>query len=471
MKPYKQMKIAGETDYFYAPLANRLGLYTVKSELENLSLMFRIPVEYSELDSKIKAFKYENRTVVDAFIEPVKEAFKQYGMNAQVVCKTRSVCAVWRKIIQNSSSFRQVESIQIIRVILKIDEKSPLSEKDQCLRAYSILSSMYKEKPGSLVNYIDSPKENGYQSLHFKLMCGNGRWMEIHVSSERMQRNSVQGCVAQRDGLEHWVKSFKTVLRDISNYGTQKDYMENITYNFYNDDISVFTPKGREIVLPKGSSAIDFAYAIHTKVVGEHALYAKINGQLMSLKTILKRGDRVFIGTDDNTEPKNEWLEYVKTYKAKKNISSYLKHQMEIKEKTPYIYCDICKPIPGDEVIGFNNSDSTITVHKRSCSKAISRAAQAGGSIVPVVLPIDDKVLYPVKIKVSGVDRDGLLFDLIKIISKDLDINMSGLVIESKDSIAKCIFTLNVHSTNELSALIAFMMQIKGVVEVIRLFD
>jgi len=470
MKSDKQMKIAGETDYFYAPLANRLGLYNVKSELENLSLMFRIPVEYSELDSKIKAFKYENRDVVRSFIEPVKKALQDSGVDAKVICKTRSVCAVWRKIIQNASSFKQIESIQIIRVIINYNAKCGLSEKDLCLRAYSILSSMYKEKPGSLVNYIDSPKENGYQSLHFKLMCRNGRWMEIHISSERMEKNSIQGCMAQRDGLEYWVKSFKTVLRDISNSGTEKDYMENITYNFYNDDISVFTPKGREIVLPKGASAIDFAYAIHTKVVGEHALYAKINGQLVSLKTILRRGDRVFIGTNEDATPKEDWLDYVKTYKAKKNISSYLKHQMEIKSTSPYIYCNICKPIPGDEVIGFNNGDGSITVHKRSCTKAISRAAQAGGSIVPVVLPIDD-VVYPVKIKVIGVDRDGLLFDLIKIVSKDLDINMGGLLIESKDSIAKCTFTLNVHSINELSTLIVFMMQIKGVVEVIRVFD
>lgn len=467
MRPDKQMKIAGETDYFYAPLANRLGLYRIKNELENLSLRFRTPVEYAELERQIHLFEEENEDITERFMRPLRDRLLRAGIRAKVWCKNRGVCAIWRKIQLTGLSFRQVEPLQIVHIVFEYDPNRGLSEKNQCLEIYSVLTDLYKEKPGSLVNYIDSPKENGYQAIHSKVMCGSGRWMEVHIASERMDYNSALGCIAAGEGVEHWVETFKAVLKDIAECSKEDGFIENIVCNFYNDDITVFTPKGHAVVLPKGATAVDMAYEIHTDI-GNRARYAKINGQLASLRTVLKRGDRVEIGMEVSACPQGEWLDSVKTYKARKAILAYLRKMETDTRKPPYKLCPLCRPLPGDEVSGFENQDGTITVHKRNCHEAISLSARAGDSIVSVSLSPDERKNFPVSVSVIGIDRDKMLYDLVKVISIDLNLSIDSLAITVKDAIATCLFGFEVHSVHELATAIDCLESVAGVEEVKR---
>ncbi|WP_251620531.1 RelA/SpoT family protein [Odoribacter lunatus] len=467
MRPEKQMKIAGETDYFYAPLANRLGLYRVKTELENLSLRFRTPLEYAELEGQIAAFEEENRETMEQFLRQVRGRLEENGIKARVTCKNRGVCAIWRKMQLSGLAFRQVEPLQIVSIVFENNPDRLISEKNQCLEIYSVLTDLYKEKPGSLVNYVDSPKENGYQAIHCKVMCTNGRWLEVHVASERMEYNSALGCVAAGKGVEHWVENFKAVLHDIADCSKEDGFIENVVCNFYNDDITVFTPKGHSVVLPKGATVVDMAYEIHTDI-GNHAKYARINGLLAPLCTVLKRGDRVAIGTEREACPQREWLEFVKTYKARKAVTNYLRKIGAERRGSVYRLCPECRPLPGDEVSGFKNENGTITVHKRNCPTAISLSAKAGDSIVPVSLQVDRGKRFPVSIRVRGVDRDKLLFDLVKVISVDLDLPIDGLEITVKDCIADCIFGFEVCSVEDLTAVMTCISQVKGVEEVKR---
>lgn len=467
MSADKQMKIAGETDYFYAPLANRLGLYRIKTELENLSLQFRTPLEYAELEHQIALFEEENKETIERFLQPIKSRLEECRIKAKVTCKNRGVCAIWRKMQLSGLSFRQVEPLQIISIVFDTNPERGISEKNQCLEIYSILTDLYKEKPGSLVNYVDSPKENGYQAIHCKVMCSSGQWVEVHIASERMEYNSTFGCIAAGKEVEHWVETFKAVLRDIAECGKEDGFIESVVYNFYNDDIAVFTPQGHSVVLPKGATPVDMAYEIHTDI-GNHAKYARINGQLASLRTVLKRGDRVAIGTEEDAVPQEGWLEFIRTYKARTAVTNFLRKAKAEQIASEYRLCTECCPLPGDEVAGFQNEDGTITVHKRNCRTAISLSAKAGDSIVTVNLKADEKKRYPVSIHIKGIDRDKLLFDLVKVMSIDLNLPIDGLSITVTDSIADCVFGLEVSSVDELTAVMDCLGRIKGVEEVKR---
>ena len=226
------------------------------------------------------------------------------------------------------------------------------SEKDMSLKIYSILTDRFKEKPGSVANYIDAPKENGYQSFHVKLLSEQGIWEEVHISSERMVRNSRLGCAAEctEENVAAWLEKFKYVLQDVADDSHDMEFMDGVTSSFYNDDIMVFTPKGRGVILPKGATALDFAFEIHSKV-GEQAVYARINGKLESLRTVLHRGDCVEIGTAEDAKPELEWMEHVSTYRAKRYLRGYFANQPRLE----YERCNHCNPLPGDEVVGFKD--------------------------------------------------------------------------------------------------------------------
>ncbi|MDO5571324.1 MAG: HD domain-containing protein [Bacteroidales bacterium] len=469
MRADKQMKIACETDYFYAPLANRLSLYDVKSELENLSLKYRSPQEYARIEKKIKSYMASSESHIATFLSPIKSVFEKSDIKARMIPKVRSVYALWRKMQISGVTFKQLEHLFIINVIYEDNINSHRSEKNQALDIYSIITDLYKERPSSLVNYIDSPKENGYQGLHCQVMGDNGNWIELHISSERMAQNACLGCITDRDsGVENWVEKFKSVLKDIAGSGKDSGYLENIVSTLYNDDIVVFTPQGKNILLPKGASAIDFAYEIHTNV-GNTAKACRVNGRLLPMQTVLKRGDRVEIITSDDSRPKSEWMAYVKSYKARKCLNNALKKIKYEKPEYPYKYCPICQPLPGDEVIGFKISDNDIMVHKRNCIRAISLSAQAGESIVNVIMAASPNTTYLSRINIAAVDRDGLLHDLVEIISKLLKLSIVSLNTETKDEIVHCSVCFLVHTADELRAIISQLENVDGVEEVKRI--
>ena len=310
MRPDKQMKIAGETDYFYAPLANRLGFYEVKTELENLSFRFRCPHEYEQLTSLIARDDRAQHDRLAKFCDQLRQTLLDAGIKVDVFIEYRKPYSIWRKMHKYGDDFNHLKYRHFTEIIF--DDSQGMSEKDMALKIYSVLTSRFREKPGGISNYIDSPKENGYQSFHVKLLADFGRWQEVHISSRRMVRDSQLGCVAERtdDNIRRWIEKFRHVLRDITDNDRQPDgvgFMEKVVKTFYNDDIMTFTPKGREVVLPQRSTVLDFAYEVNEEL-GTHAKYARVNGFLSSIKAPLRRGDVVEIFTDVECVPQHDWL-------------------------------------------------------------------------------------------------------------------------------------------------------------------
>lgn len=463
MRPEKQMKIAGETDYFYAPLANRLGLYGIRRELENLSLRYRCPLEYQELERAIEADKAEDRQRLDAFTGEMLELLRRKGIQARTEVRYRMPYSIWRKIQSTGRDFKHLDYRHVVRLIYPAEREE--DEKRICLHIYSILTDRFKEKPGSIVNFIDSPKENGYQSFHIRLLSEHGIWEEIHISSERMVLNSKLGCAVERmeGAWDNWIAKFRALLKDAASQTAEGWFMDSVVSSLYNEDITVFTPQGKPINLPQRATVLDFAFELHNSI-GAHAQYAKVNGKLCSVKTELHHGDCVEVGVNPEFAPRPDWLDCVQTYKAKSFLRSYLGQIKSI----PKNRCLCCHPLPGNEVIGFRELDGTITIHKRDCALAIRQASQDGDSIVSVDFPEDKDVFYPVRINVRAVDRYHLLIDLVDCITNGMKLSISSLNTETVDEIADCTINFSVHSFSELQKVIASISSIDGVDEVHR---
>lgn len=467
MSSDKQMKIAGETDYFYAPLANRLGLYHVKTELENLSFKFRCPHDFEEIYGLIGKDKEQQEERLERFRRQLECTLAEAGIMTHVVVSYRQPYSVWRKMHKYGDDFNHLKYRHFTDVVFTTPEGA--DEKEMALRIYSLLTDRFKEKPGGISNYIDSPKENGYQSFHVKLLADFGRWQEVHITSERMARNSRLGYLADNSHamIGRWLDKFRGALRDISHHSCSIeshscgiDFMEKVTASFYNDDIMVFTPKGKAVILPQKSSCLDFAYEISDEL-GNHAKYARVNGFLSSIKAPLRRGDVVQIFPDPGVEPTEERLETVVTYKAKNAIKSYLDDKIPPK----YMRCPHCHPIPGDEVIGFKTVGQPITLHKRDCQVVIRLASQFGDDIKSVDF-VPDGTLYPVTVTVRAVDRYHLFLDLVDCISNKLNLNIDSYNSATVDSIATIEISFGVHSYSELQKILSHISGIKDVDEV-----
>ncbi len=463
MRPEKQMKIAGETDYFYAPLANRLGLYGIRRELENLSLRYRCPLEYQELEQDIEADKAEDRQRLEAFTGEMLELLRRNGIQARTEVRYRMPYSIWRKIQSTGRDFKHLDYRHVVRLIYPAEREE--DEKKICLHIYSILTDRFKEKPGSIVNFIDSPKENGYQSFHIRLLSEHGIWEEIHISSERMVLNSKLGCAVERmeGAWDNWIAKFRALLKDAASQTAEGWFMDSVVSSLYNEDITVFTPQGKPINLPQRATVLDFAFELHNSI-GSHAQYAKVNGKLCSVKTELHHGDCVEVGINPDFVPRPDWLDCVQTYKAKSFLRSYLGQVKSI----PKNRCLSCHPLPGNEVIGFREVDGTVTIHKRDCAVAIRQASQDGDSIVSVDFPEDKDVLYPVRINVRAVDRYHLLIDLVDCITNGMKLSISSLNTVTVDEIADCTINFSVHSFSELQNVITSIGRINGVDEVHR---
>ena len=464
MRPDKQMKIASETDYFYAPLANRLGLYNVKTELENLSFRYRCPREYEQIEKQLAELQLSEKPDVDVFIAKTKEILEANGIDARIELRMRSPYSIWRKMQSIGCDFEHIDSKHYLRIIYKADGLQ--EEKKQSLHIYAVLSDCFKERPCSVVNYINAPKENGYQSFHVKFLNLKGQWEEVHISSERMIRNNRLGCTAERteENLKAWLEKFRAVLKDIAYHTNEMDYLDGVTASFYHDNIMAFTPKGKCIVLPKYATALDFAFEIHTEV-GLHAVYARINGKLSSVKTVLHRGDCVEIGTAEDAVPEADWQNHVLTYKAKRSLGSFFTNR----PKMEYKRCTCCHPLPGDEVVGFKNTEGQITLHKCNCLTAIRQASKQGDTIVAVDFKENELFLFPVRVCIRGIDRHHLLSDVVACITEQQNLSISELHTVTQDHIVETTVDFEVHSSNELKQAIENIRRIKNVDEVARI--
>lgn len=469
MKPEKQMKIAGETDYFYAPLANRLGLYNIKTELENLSFRFRCPDEYEDISSLIARHVAANRDNLQKFRSQIAATLSAAGIKARVRVDYRRPFSLWRKMKKYGDDFNHLKYRHFVEVVFD-EKKTGLSEKEMAMKIYCILTDRFKEKHCSMSNYIDSPKENGYQSIHVKLLPDFGRWQEVHISSEAMILQSQLGCVVESNetNIKTWIDKFRTVLQDtISGPKRDERYMEDVITAFYNDDIQVFTPKGKKIILPQNATVIDFAYEVSPRL-GNHAKYARINNRLEPVDATLRRGDVVEIFTDPACHPERDWAAFAHTFKARKSIQRYI----ESVPQCDYCRCPECNPIPGEEVIGIRNHfrPELITIHKRDCRLAISMASQYGDDVVSVDFNADQS-LYPVTLRVRAVDRSHLFVDLVDCITNTFHLSMESFNTRTDRNIVICKIRFGMHSYTELRTIINHISTIDGVDEVRRLDD
>lgn len=583
MPDYKKMKIAAETLYLYAPLAHRLGLYAIKTELEDLSLKHQHPIVYDEILKKIESSEEERQKYIEIFSQPIIERLNNSGVNYTISGRPKSVYSIYNKMQKKGVPFEEVFDIFAIRIVF--EPEPDMSEKTQCWAIYSIVTDIYKPRPDRLRDWISTPKANGYEALHTTVMGQQGRWVEVQIRSKRMDEIAEKGYAAHwkyKDGgdeseLDKWIKKIRELLEN--NSENALEFIDEFKMNLFSSEIFVFTPKGLLKRMPKGSTALDFAYDIHSQV-GDHAIGAKVNFKLVPLNHVLASGDQVEILTSDIQTPKKEWLDFVVTAKAKSRIKEkfklerrqaivkgkeiletkfkeldinlnskifkqlYIEFEVYNKEelyykiglgeadvsnikkiiqqrtrnkwirywklqitkttsklpflkssevgklaqddilspidrkktfvvneeinKQNYSIAQCCKPIPGDEVIGYLSSPTNVVIHKKDCPQALKLMANFGDKIVTVEW-VPKKVLsFVVRIKLVGIDDIGIVNAITNLLSNELEINMKSVVFDASHGIFQGFIDLYIHDTYDLSELLKKMKKIKGIQSVKR---
>ncbi len=486
MQPVKQMKIAGETDFFYAPFANRLGLNNLRRELENLSFRFRCPERYERLRRALEADRAEQSERLERLTARIHRLLSEEGIEVRTEVRYRLPYSIDRSMRDTGRDVEHVEHRYVVRVIYDRARLTPLLEsvpdKTICLRIYGILTAEFREKAGSLVNYVDHPKENGYRSMHVQLLGEMGTWEEIHISSEEMVRRTKLGIMLERIGnrradgdvrdanrlLERgdreWIDKFCVMLERIAEGEGDIHFMEGVADALYAEDITVYDAAGTPTRLPQHATALDCAFE---RGVGEKAHYARIDGRLASLVTPLEHGNCVEIFTAEQTRPCAEWTDAVKTFKAKNFLKAYFRREASAGP----CRCPECLPLPGQEVIGFTDEtcENTVTVHRRDCPRAISLSAQHGDAIVEVDFPDHPDVTYPVATRIRAVDRPRLLHDIIASLTDGLGLEMNELHVATRDHIVELTVHYAVHSVGELRSAVRFLGAIEGVDEVCKI--
>lgn len=329
MPPHKQLKIASETIYLYAPLAHRLGLYAIKSELEDLSMKYLEPDTYKFVAKKLNEKKTERALFIKNFVEPIAEIMSEQGLKADIYGRPKSIHSIWNKMKKKNIPFEEVYDLFAIRIILD----TPLdNEKADCWKAYSIVTDLYRPNPDRLRDWVSSPKGNGYESLHTTVMGPRGQWVEVQIRTRRMNEIAEKGFAAHwkykessnDNGLDQWIQKVREMLSNPE--ANALDFLDDFKMNLFSDEIFIFTPKGALLQLPAGATALDFAFEIHTDV-GATCIGAKVNHKLVPISHQLQNGDQVEIITSSKQTPKEDWLNIVITAKAKSKIKSSLKEE------------------------------------------------------------------------------------------------------------------------------------------------
>ena len=331
----KQIKITGETIHLFAPLAYRLGLYPIKSELEDLCMKYRFPEEYENISRKIAESESERQAYIDRFCAPIIETLDKNNIKYEISGRIKSIYSIWTKMQRKQIPFEEIYDLFAVRIVF---QAVPFpSEKTQCWQIYSSITDIYAPKPDRLRDWISMPKANGYEALHSTVMGPDGKWVEVQVRTQRMEEIAERGFAAHwkykkatlsqsDDAFDNWLSK----IRDALNSPTENavEFLDNFRLSLYTSEIAVFTPKGEQRRLPFGATALDFAYDIHTKI-GNKAIGAKINHKIEPITKHIKSGDQIEIITADNAKPKAEWLDIVTTTKAKQAITSFLKRERQ----------------------------------------------------------------------------------------------------------------------------------------------
>ncbi|MDD2612104.1 MAG: RelA/SpoT family protein [Bacteroidales bacterium] len=365
MLPSKQYKISGETMYLYAPLANRLGLNRIKTELENLSFKYEHPDTYAELSKKIENTAAARNELYEKFTAPVKEKLDAMGLNYRLKARTKSIYSIWNKMQTKGLPFEEIYDILAVRIIFNTVANEPeptvyAEEKKKCWDIYSVITDIYKHHPDRIRDWVSSPKANGYQALHVTVMGPDGEWIEVQIRSTRMDEIAERGFAAhwkyktgeieEETELNRWIYTIKEILENPEPNAI--DFLDTIKMNLFSSEIFVFTPKGEIKTMAAGSTALDFAFELHTEI-GFHCIGAKVNHKLVPMSHILKSGDQVEILTSKSQTPKYEWLNYVTTGRAQTRIRAKFRKENKTyikKGENTLVQFFTSLRIPGDPV-------------------------------------------------------------------------------------------------------------------------
>ncbi|HPB89567.1 MAG: bifunctional (p)ppGpp synthetase/guanosine-3',5'-bis(diphosphate) 3'-pyrophosphohydrolase [Bacteroidales bacterium] len=332
MPEYKRDKILSETMYIFIPLVHRLGLYSIKSEMENIWLVHREPEAYKEIEAKLETVMEERAGSIDSFVVPIEKELEAIGYKVEILKRLKTPYSIWKKMTAKNVPFEQIFDIYAVRIIF--EAKQGISEREQCWQIFSLITERYQYKPDRTRDWVKEPKSNGYEALHLTVMGPGGKWIEVQIRSERMNSIAERGVAAHwmyKKGesspsgeveIDIWLKHVRDILEDPDSNALQ--FLDNFHKELLSSDIYIFTPKGESKTLPKGSTALDFAYNIHTQV-GNKAIAAKVNQKLLPLSHVLSNGDQVEIITSDSGKPKREWLNFVRTNRARNFILDSIK--------------------------------------------------------------------------------------------------------------------------------------------------
>ena len=582
MLPSKQYKIAGETLYIYAPLANRLGLNRIKTELEDLSFKYEHPETYKEIQDKLQATQAERESVFTEFTAPIRAQLNKMKIPYRILARVKSPYSIWNKMQAKHITFEEIYDILAVRIIFT--PRNEEEELNDCFDIYVAISKIYKPHPDRLRDWVSHPKANGYQALHVTLMSNKGQWIEVQIRSERMNDVAEQGFAAHwkyKEGggsedegeLSKWLKTIKEILDDPQ--PDALDFLDTIKLNLFASEIFVFTPKGEIKTMPQNCTALDFAFSIHT-FLGSHCIGAKVNHKLVPLSHKLQSGDQVEILTSKSQKVQPSWINFATTAKAKAKIQAILKREKkemqqkgedmltdffhqenlpsndenikklcnlhhvknydeltlnigqgifslgeadknELKEKpsptnwkkyisfafggtsknkqeekqaeqpalnidkkkiiklTPdaiqknYILADCCKPIPGDDVLGYIDDNNRIVIHKRQCPIAAQLKTSFGNRLLAVEWETGKALNFPVNVYIKGIDGIGVLNQVTQVISQQLNVNIHKLNIESNDGIFEGRIQLYVHDVDDVNTICTNLKKIDHIKKVTRI--
>ena len=573
----KQYKIAGETQYIYAPLSHRLGLFRIKTELENLSFKFEHPDTFKEIEDKLAVDEEARNLFYKEFSEPIDKKLTEMGYEFTLRARIKSVYSIWYKMTTRNIPFEEVYDILAERIIFK--PREGMSEKDQCWMLYSAITGIYKPHPERIRDWISTPKANGYEALHVTVMGQGGRWVEVQIRSKRMNDIAEKGLAAHwkyksgeadESELDKWLKTIKELLEHPEPNAI--DFMDTFKLNLFASEIFVFTPKGEIKTIAQGSTALDFAYSVHSDL-GNHCIAAKVNHKLVPLSYKLNSGDQIEILTSKKQTPQPEWLDFVTTARAKtrlrnlfkkedkgyiaegqkrieevlakvnlqpdnENIVRILNHfnitqrnelylqagkgvldleeigKIVFKSKTEnvfvkylkmpfggssdnkhpqtvpidskvdrkrpiklteenagktYVLGECCRPIPGDDVLGYVDDSEKIIVHKRQCPVAAKLKSNYGERIVSVDWATHKVQSFLEILEIKGIDKKGVLIEILKVVSDGYGVNISKINVETNAGIFVGRFFIYVHDTEDINNLCKNIMKIKEINSVQRI--
>lgn len=572
MRKDKQEKISSETLYIYAPLAHRIGLYNIKTELEDLSLKYTEPEIFNNIYTKIRESKEEQDAYIKEFSRVIEDSLNKEDLKYDIKGRTKSIYSIHRKMEAQNVDFEEVYDKFAIRIIYDSDQEN---EKFLAWKIYSIVTDNFRPNPTRLRDWISSPKSTGYEALHITVMGPKGRWVEVQIRSNRMNEIAEkgyaahykykQGDVQEERGIEEWLNRLQEALENPD--ANAVDFVEQFKLNLYSKEIFIFTPQGDLKSLPKGATPLDFAFSIHTEV-GLKTRGAKVNNKLVPLSHQLKSGDQVEIITSDNAKPNVNWLDYATTARARAKIKTSLKDEkreiaeegkailtrklraqkIPFNEKTinelvvhfnlktsldlfyrvgigkidnkllkefassrsnalvsyikrkirkPVIAEDIdkdeitskydqlvfgrdedetleyklancCNPIPGDQVFGFVTVNDGIKVHKKNCPNALQMQSNYAYRIIPAKWIDSSQQDFKAVVSLKGIDNLGLVSEITKEISSNLNVNMQKVNFESVDGVFSGQISLRVKNNAILTRVINRLKKINGIDKVSR---